>query len=80
MPKVKREDSWIYLQNSQMAISLNLLRVLKRWQRFRAFKPASIVIILFSCCTMLFRFFFEIITCVFLLKQLFASGSVIIGK
>ena len=27
-----------------------------------------------------FFFFFEIITCVFILKQLFASGSVIIGE
>ena len=27
-----------------------------------------------------FFLFFEIITCVFLLKQLFASGSVIIGE
>ena len=29
---------------------------------------------------MFFFFFFEIITCVFILKQLFASGSVIIGE
>ena len=27
-----------------------------------------------------FSLFFEIITCVFILKQLFASGSVIIGE
>ena len=29
---------------------------------------------------MFFFLFFEIITCVFILKQLFASGSVIIGE
>ena len=29
---------------------------------------------------MFFCLFFEIITCVFILKQLFASGSVIIGE
>ena len=31
-------------------------------------------------CFFFFFLFFEIITCVFILKQLFASGSVIIGE